>query len=159
MSGILGPGRIMGELLYGAGRRLEPVLDRMASRVAETFLYVLKTPNGSRLVINREHVATLKRSWGKFALPQTRRVERRNLVSLLGVRNAFWEIQLLTQVVLLKDLSGSLEVRVYPKLYSIKEVFRRLTATTTRGLKIEDGESILPDSHTIGMRRETYIWL
>jgi hypothetical protein len=33
VSGIPGPGRIVGELLWGAGRRLEPALDRVAARV------------------------------------------------------------------------------------------------------------------------------
>jgi hypothetical protein len=33
VSGIPGPGRLVGELLWGAGRRLEPALDRVAAQV------------------------------------------------------------------------------------------------------------------------------
>jgi hypothetical protein len=87
MSGIPGPGRIVGELLWGAGRRLEPVLDRMALTVIGTLSgsYVLRTPNRARLVIDRVHVETLRRSWTRFANPKTGRLERSNLARLLSV--------------------------------------------------------------------------
>jgi hypothetical protein len=87
MSGIPGPGRIIGELLWGAGRRLEPVLDRMALTVIGTLSgsYVLRTPNRARLVVNRVHVETLRKSWTQFADPKTGRVQRSNLACLLSV--------------------------------------------------------------------------
>jgi hypothetical protein len=87
MSGIPGPGRTFGELLYSAGRRLEPVLDRMALSVIGTLSgsYVLRTPHSARLVIDRVHVDMLKRSWTRFADPKTGLVERSNLARLLSV--------------------------------------------------------------------------
>jgi hypothetical protein len=87
MSGIPGPGRTIGELLWGAGRRLEPVLDWAALTVIGTFSgsYVLRTPNRARLVIDQVHVKTLRRSWTRFADPKTGLVERPGLTHLLNV--------------------------------------------------------------------------
>jgi hypothetical protein len=87
MSGIPGPGRTLGKLLWSAGRRLEPVLDQMALSVIGTLSgsYVLRTPNRARLVIDRVHIETLRRSWTRFADPKTGLVERSNLARLLSV--------------------------------------------------------------------------
>jgi hypothetical protein len=87
MSGIPGPGRTVGELLYGAGRRLEPVLDRMALTVIGTLSgsYVLRTPNRARLVVDQVHVDMLRKSWSRFADSKTGRVQRSNMARLLSV--------------------------------------------------------------------------
>jgi hypothetical protein len=87
MSGIPGPGRTFGKLLWGAGRRLEPVLNQMALSIIGTLSgsYVLQIPNRARLVIDRVHIETLRRSWTKFADPKTGLVERSNLACLLSV--------------------------------------------------------------------------
>jgi hypothetical protein len=87
VSGIPGPGRTVGELLSGAGRRLEPILDRMALRVISTFsdCYTLRTPNGSRFMVHRTSASVLRTSWARFASSQTGLLERSNLVRLIGV--------------------------------------------------------------------------
>jgi hypothetical protein len=87
MSGIPGPGRMVGELLSGAGRRLKSVLDRMALTVVGTLSgsYLLRTPSRAQLFIDRVHVETLRRSWTRFADPKTGLVERLNLARLLSV--------------------------------------------------------------------------
>jgi hypothetical protein len=86
-SGIPGPGRTVGELLWGAGRRLEPVIDRMALSVIGTLSgsYVLQTPNRALLVFDQVHAKTLRKSWTRFANPKTGLVEGFNLARLLSV--------------------------------------------------------------------------
>jgi hypothetical protein len=87
VSGIPGPGRTVGELLSGAGRRLEPILDRMALRVIGTFsdCYTLRTPNGSRFIVHRASTNILRTAWARFATSQTGLLKRSNLVRLIGV--------------------------------------------------------------------------
>jgi hypothetical protein len=90
ISNITGAGRTVGRLLWGAGRRLEPALDRMAFRVVRTFSssnIMLRTSNGSPIMINRAHADLLKDSWTVFADPETGLVKRSNLVRLFGVRH------------------------------------------------------------------------
>jgi hypothetical protein len=87
-SNITGAGRTVGRLLWGAGRRLEPALDRMAFRLAGAFssLHImLQTSNGSPIMVNRVHADLLKQSWTLFAHPETGLVGRSNLVRLFGV--------------------------------------------------------------------------
>jgi hypothetical protein len=90
MSNITGAGRTVGRLLWGVGRRLEPALDRLAFRVVGTFSgsnIMLRTSNGSPMMINRAHADLLKESWTIFADPETGLVKRSNLVRLFGVRH------------------------------------------------------------------------
>jgi hypothetical protein len=85
MSGIPGPGRMVGELLWSAGRRLEPVMDRMAWRLVEAFSYGFETPKGSKLLFNRSHVSTIKKSWALHADRISNRLHRDDLGYFFGV--------------------------------------------------------------------------
>jgi hypothetical protein len=76
---------MVGELLWSAGRRLEPVLDRMAWRLAEAFSYGFEAPKESKLLFNRSHVSTIKKSWVLYADPISNRLHREDLGYFFGV--------------------------------------------------------------------------
>jgi hypothetical protein len=161
MSGIPGPGRTVGELLQGAGRRLEPVLDRVALGLIGTLLgsYVLRTPNRARLVIDQVHIETLRRSWTKFADPKTGLVKRSNLARLLSV-SSLCSVSPHSPYPyhLLQDLRGDLEVRINPAAYCLFNFSLHLSFSSERGLKLDDNPEF-PSQAEVRERRDMYIQL
>jgi hypothetical protein len=161
MSGIAGPGRTVGELLYSAGRRLEPVLDRMALTVIGTLSgsYVLRTPNRARLVIDRVHVDMLRKSWTRFANPKTGRVQRSNMARLLSVSpSSSVKPESPCSYRLLQNLRGDLEVRINPVVYCIFNVSLHLSFSSKRDLELDDNPEF-PSQAEVRERRNVYIRL